>query len=99
MLIVPNSKSLSIFMKRRFFDWDKTARYKNKAKIYRGLSFDSMENNLTELMKKAREHDSPYVFFNAWNEWSEGAYLEPDLRHGYRYLEIVKRVNQNLSAL
>ena len=82
-----------------FFDWDNTARYKNKAKIYQGLSFDSMENNLTELMKKAREHDSPYVFFNAWNEWSEGAYLEPDLRNGYRYLEIVKRVNQNLSAL
>ena len=82
-----------------FFDWDNTARYKNKAKIYRGLSFDSMENNLTELMKKAREHDSPYVFFNAWNEWSEGAYLEPDLKNGYRYLEIVKRVNQNLSAL
>ena len=32
------------------------------------------------------------ISINAWNEWIEGSYLEPDEKYGMGYLEAVKRV-------
>lgn len=72
--------------------WDNTPRRAHKGLEYTNCSPERFYQNLVKLKKVV--HDSPidYIYVNAWNEWGEGAYLEPDNVNGYEYLEAIKKV-------
>ncbi len=73
-------------------DWDNTPRRGYKGLVYKGTSPEKFEEALKILKEKKEGHKNDFVFINAWNEWGEGAMLEPDEYRGYGYLEAVKRV-------
>jgi hypothetical protein len=77
-----------------FVDWDNAARYKNRATIFNGASPQSFEKWFAKLVGTMPQRNLPenFIFLNAWNEWSEGTYLEPDEKYGYQYIEAVKKV-------
>jgi len=47
---------------------------------------------LYEFKKLMEETGQNILTINAWNEWTEGSYLEPDTVHGMGYLEAIKTV-------
>lgn len=79
--------------------WDNTARKKNKGIIFENtcpkLFTKHLTNAFSETIAKRKNKDERLVFINAWNEWAEGAHLEPDQRYGYAWLQAV-RDSQNL---
>ncbi|MDD5208172.1 MAG: glycoside hydrolase family 99-like domain-containing protein [Elusimicrobiales bacterium] len=74
-----------------FVDFDNTARYKNRAKIFTGVSPEVFEHYFRKLAHLVNgQCENKLILINAWNEWGEGAYLEPDARNGHAYLEAVR---------
>jgi len=73
--------------------WDNTARRGNQSNIFINSSPYKyrawLESNILET-KQNNFSDEQLIFINAWNEWAEGAVLEPDLKHGHSYLQATK---------
>ena len=75
-----------------FTGWDNTARRGKNSIVYDGSTPERFEQYLTaQIMKSIRAGQEGIVFINAWNEWAEGAHLEPDERYGLKYLEALKK--------
>lgn len=73
-------------------NWDHSPRSAGKAIILH----KSRPQYFKEVVKKALEivKDKPkeeqIVVVKSWNEWGEGNYLEPDIKYGTRYLEVIR---------
>lgn len=70
--------------------WDNTARKNSRSDIFANVHPDFYEEWLRDLIlynKNNPQLDDNLIFVNAWNEWGEGAYLEPDKKYGYALLE------------
>ena len=78
-----------------FPDWDNSSRKDEDCIIVRGSNPRKFEEYLKTQLQRSIEMNNDFLFINAWNEWSEGAYLEPDVRYGYAYLKAIRNaVNQ-----
>jgi glycosyltransferase involved in cell wall biosynthesis len=74
--------------------WDNDARRQGAGLTIAGSTPPKYEAWLAKLVENARQKPffgTPLVAVNAWNEWCEGAYLEPDLHFGGAYLNATAR--------
>lgn len=70
-----------------FTNFDNSPRKGKAGFITRGASAEKFGKYFGELLCTHRENESELVTINAWNEWGEGAILEPTEQDGYAWLE------------
>lgn len=81
-------------IKSVFPSWDNDARRQRRSTSYAGSTPALYERWLRGAIQHAKQ--KPFfgrtiVGINAWNEWAEGAYLEPDIHYGAAYLNATAR--------
>ena len=75
-----------------FVTFDDTPRRGKNARIVTNDSPERFYENFKKFYQIVKENKREILLMTAWNEWGEGAYLEPDMHYGYAYLEALKKV-------
>lgn len=74
-------------------NWDHSPRSQSKALVLVHSTPKLFEKHMQEVMKRIDNKPMQYriAFVKSWNEWAEGNYLEPDLKFGTSFLQVIKR--------
>jgi lipopolysaccharide biosynthesis protein len=81
--------------------WDNEARKPEKGNVFhdsRPSLYRKWLASAADATIRMNPAEERFVFINAWNEWAEGAYLEPDRRFGYGCLAATADVLREASA-
>ena len=72
--------------------WDRTPRAGSSEGIYVNATPDNFKRHIEDALNviKDKQQEHQILFLKSWNEWGEGAHIEPDARYGFKYLEIVR---------
>ncbi len=75
--------------------WDNTPRRGDQSTVLLNSNppdyYRWLKNAITDTRNRLHNPDEHFVFINAWNEWAEGAHLEPDQKYGFAWLEATRR--------
>jgi len=80
-------------------EWDNCPRTKNCSifNYYSPEKFYMINKIIVEWTKQNYNKENRFIFINAWNEWGEGSYLEPDDKFGYASINSLSKALFNLS--
>ena len=81
-----------------FAGWDNTSRKDEDGFVVTGSTPEKFKKHLEKMLVFSEKMGNEYLFLNAWNEWSEGAYIEPDEKYGYAYLKAIQDVVQRYES-
>lgn len=72
--------------------WDHTPRSGRTGLVLNNYTPIAFEKHVRDVFNILSRKENKLCFVKAWNEWGEGNHLEPDLKWGKSFLEVIKRV-------
>ena len=94
--VLENAKNIQFKGKQMyrgaFVDWDNTPRKGKRGLVINGASPERFGKYCNALMKISSASNANFLIINAWNEWAEGCYLEPDEKFKYGYLDEIRKI-------
>ncbi len=73
-------------------NWDHSPRTGRKGYVLNNSTPELFEQHLLDIRRILDGKHNKICFLKSWNEWAEGNYLEPDLKYGTQYLEVLKKI-------
>lgn len=72
--------------------YDRTARAGADTVIYDHYNPESFRIHIQSTLKAIEEKDNEHriILLKSWNEWGEGNYIEPDMKYGHAFLDVLK---------
>lgn len=103
--VVPYAKAMKYFVDKEtdladdvfptlIPNWDHSPRSLTNALVLDNSTpelFDAHVADVMSCVEDRSDDDKRIIFVKSWNEWGEGNYLEPDLKYGKRYLEVLAK--------
>ncbi len=73
-------------------NWDNTPRSGRNGLVLDGASPELFRVQVSKSLEMMSDipWERKLIFIKSWNEWAEGNYLEPDLKFGKAYLEVIR---------
>ena len=92
--ILSNSKKMDDphIIHGAFVSYDDSPRRGKRGIVVRDSNPQKFKFFMKQLVNISKEQNKEFIFLTAWNEWGEGAYLEPDVFNQYAYLEVIKEL-------
>lgn len=72
---------------------DRSPRAGRKAIVYYNATPENFFIGAKKAVDLVQEKDSDHriIFINSWNEWGEGAYMEPDQKYGHGFITALRK--------
>lgn len=70
--------------------WDHTPRSGKNGTVLVGYNPHTLKKHIHDTILQIEHKQNGIIFLKSWNEWGEGNYLEPDLKWGHAFLDVLR---------
>ena len=72
--------------------YDRSPRSGKKGPIYHNATPKNFDRLVKDTLKfvENKEDEHKIIFLMSWNEWGEGNHMEPDIKYGHQFLDVLK---------